>query len=102
MERSGATTLRGNPLTLIGPELKPGDDAPDFTLKDQNKQPWTLSEALERGPVVLSFYPMAFSSVCSAEGAHQVPGASQVNFWPCRRGRPPRPPRVGARGGGSA
>ncbi len=31
MERAGATTMRGNPLTLIGPELKPGDSAPIST-----------------------------------------------------------------------
>ncbi len=30
MERPGATTLKGNPLTLIGPELKAGDAAPGF------------------------------------------------------------------------
>ncbi len=31
-ERSGAVTMRGNPLTLIGPELKAGDAAPEATL----------------------------------------------------------------------
>ena len=31
MERPGATTMRGNPLTLIGPELKPGDRRPIST-----------------------------------------------------------------------
>ena len=35
MERPGATTLKGNPLTLIGPELKPGDAPPISTLVDQ-------------------------------------------------------------------
>src|SRR5438128_2457186 len=29
-ERTGVVTMRGNPLTLIGPALKPGDKAPDF------------------------------------------------------------------------
>lgn len=47
--------------------LRAGDEAPDFTLKDQAKQDWTLSKALENGPVALCFYPMAFSSVCSTE-----------------------------------
>jgi hypothetical protein len=28
MERAGATTMMGNPLTLIGPELKVGDKRP--------------------------------------------------------------------------
>ncbi|MGH7949046.1 MAG: thiol peroxidase, partial [Candidatus Binataceae bacterium] len=30
-ERTGAVTMRGNPLTLVGPELKPGQKAPSFT-----------------------------------------------------------------------
>ena len=29
-EREGAVTLKGNPVTLVGPELKVGDKAPDF------------------------------------------------------------------------
>ena len=29
MERPGATTMRGNPLTLLGPELKAGEKAPE-------------------------------------------------------------------------
>ena len=31
MERKNAVTMKGSPLTLIGPELRAGDDAPDFT-----------------------------------------------------------------------
>ena len=30
-KRANAVTFKGNPLTLIGPQLKPGDSAPDFT-----------------------------------------------------------------------
>ena len=30
-EREAAVTLKGNPITLVGPELKVGDKAPDFT-----------------------------------------------------------------------
>ena len=30
MEREDAVTMKGNPITLIGPELKKGDPAPDF------------------------------------------------------------------------
>ncbi len=29
--REGEVTFRGNPVTLVGPKLKPGDKAPDFT-----------------------------------------------------------------------
>ena len=29
-KRANAVTFKGNPLTLVGPQLKPGDKAPDF------------------------------------------------------------------------
>ena len=32
LERPGIITMKGKPLTLVGPELKPGDPAPDFTV----------------------------------------------------------------------
>jgi glutaredoxin-dependent peroxiredoxin len=44
-----------------------GAKAPDFTLMNQDRQPVTLSAALQNGPVVLAFVPAAFSSVCQAE-----------------------------------
>jgi len=44
-----------------------GEIAPDFTLKDQNRQDWNLAEHLKTGDVVLCFYPLAFTSVCSTE-----------------------------------
>jgi glutaredoxin-dependent peroxiredoxin len=44
-----------------------GSKAPDFTLMDQDRKPVTLSRALQDGPVVLAFFPAAFSSVCQAE-----------------------------------
>ena len=31
-EREAAVTLKGNPITLVGPELKVGDKAPDLSL----------------------------------------------------------------------
>jgi len=43
-----------------------GSTAPDFTLTDQDRRPVTLSAARGR-PVVLAFFPAAFSSVCSKE-----------------------------------
>jgi peroxiredoxin len=43
-----------------------GSKAPDFTLMNQDRQPVTLSQ--QRGkPVVLAFFPAAFSSVCEKE-----------------------------------
>jgi peroxiredoxin len=43
-----------------------GDKAPDFTLMNQDRQPVTLS-ALRGKPIVLAFFPAAFSSVCTKE-----------------------------------
>ena len=43
-----------------------GTKAPDFTLTNQEREPVTLS-ALKGKPVVLAFFPAAFSSVCSKE-----------------------------------
>lgn len=43
-----------------------GSRAPDFTLVDQDRQPVTLS-AQAGHPVVLVFFPAAFSSVCTKE-----------------------------------
>ena len=58
--------------------LKPGDPAPDFTAKATlggNEFVFSLADALKKGPVVLYFYPKAFTSGCTAE-AHQFAEAA--------------------------
>jgi len=65
-ERKGAITMRGNPLTLTGPEIKPGQDAPDFTLVDNNLQPVRLSDAKGK-VVILSTVPSVDTPVCDTE-----------------------------------
>ncbi|MFB6081490.1 MAG: redoxin domain-containing protein [Halanaeroarchaeum sp.] len=46
-----------------------GDDAPAFSapLAQDDIQPVTLSDALADGPIVLAFFPGAFTSVCTDE-----------------------------------
>jgi mycoredoxin-dependent peroxiredoxin len=44
-----------------------GDQAPDFELKDQHGTPVKLSGFRGKKNVVLVFYPLAFSGVCSGE-----------------------------------
>ena len=44
-----------------------GARAPDFTLPNQDRTPVTLSEELKKGPVVLAFFPAAFSGTCTQE-----------------------------------
>ena len=50
--------------------MKPGDIAPDFTAPDQTGTVVRLSQLLADGPVVLFFYPKAFTSGCTAESCH--------------------------------
>lgn len=47
-----------------------GDTAPDFTLLDHTGRPRTLSTLLTRGPVVLFFFPLASSPICTAQACH--------------------------------
>lgn len=47
--------------------IAPGQKAPDFTLSDQNREEWSLSQALSGGDVVLCFFPFAFTGVCGTE-----------------------------------
>jgi len=56
-----------------------GAKAPDFTLMNQDRQPVTLSEQLKQGPVVLAFFPAAFSSVCTKEMCTFRDAASELN-----------------------
>ena len=48
-------------LLLGAAPLKVGDRAPEFTLSDTEGHEVTLSGALARGPVVLFFFPKAFT-----------------------------------------
>jgi peroxiredoxin len=44
-----------------------GDEAPDFTLKDQNNEEFTLSSHRGKQAVLLVFYPLAFTGICTGE-----------------------------------
>ncbi len=54
-------------LTARSAPLSVGDPAPDFTLTDQNRKEWKLSDAVKQGDVVLCFFPMAFTGLCGTE-----------------------------------
>jgi mycoredoxin-dependent peroxiredoxin len=44
-----------------------GAPAPDFTLRDQNQQPVTLSDYRGAKNVLLVFFPLAFTGICQGE-----------------------------------
>ena len=43
-KRTGVVTFAGGPVTLVGPEVKVGQAAPDFTLLDNGLAPKTLKD----------------------------------------------------------
>lgn len=65
-ERPGATTMKGNPLSLVGPELKPGDKAPDFSVVDIGMKPVTLADTGHKVRIV-SVVPSLDTPVCDAQ-----------------------------------
>jgi thiol peroxidase len=65
-ERDGLVTMQGSPLTLIGPELSVGDEAPDFTAMDRGLDGVGLSD-LKGKVVLISAVPSVDTSVCSLQ-----------------------------------
>ncbi len=66
MERKGVAAMRGESLTLLGPELKKGDRAPEFTCTDTKLNEHTLDKT--RGKVrLIASVPSLDTSVCSKE-----------------------------------
>jgi thiol peroxidase len=67
LERKGAVTSNGKPLTALGQPLNPGDPVPGFTVLDQAFQPVTYDPA--SGKVFLiSVMPSLDTGICDAQG----------------------------------
>lgn len=59
-------TFKGNPVTLIGPDITPGDKAPDFTVLANDLTPVTLADS--KGQVrLISVVPSLDTGVCDAQ-----------------------------------
>lgn len=65
-ERTGLITMKGNPLTLLGPDLQTGNSAPDFRVVDNDLQPVTLQD-LQQKVLILSSVPSLDTPVCDME-----------------------------------
>jgi thiol peroxidase len=63
LERTGIVTFQGAPLTLLGPELKIGDQAPVFTLVDNDLQPVSLADSAGKVRLI-TVVPSLDTSVC--------------------------------------
>ena len=65
-ERTGMITMKGNPLTIVGNEVKVGDEAPDFEVLSNDLSPVRLSSL--RGKVcIISSVPSLDTPVCDTE-----------------------------------
>lgn len=82
-ERKNGTTLKGNPFTLVGPELKVGDKAPEFSALDGKLQPVTLASSAGKTRLLVSV-PSLDTPVCDAETrrfnqeAANIPGVTTL------------------------
>ncbi len=65
-ERQGAITLKGNPMTLTGSELKVGDAAPDVTLVANDLSEIKLSSYKGKKSIILTI-PSLDTPVCDTE-----------------------------------
>ncbi|MGO0062237.1 thiol peroxidase [Brevibacillus fluminis] len=81
VERTGVVTFKDQPVTLIGPEIKVGDKAPNFTVLGNALNPVTLDDS--KGTVrIISVVPSLDTGVCDQqtrrfnEEAAQLEGVS--------------------------
>jgi len=65
-ERKDAITFRSNPLTLIGPEIKPGNPAPDFSVTAEDLSPAGLKD-FQGKTILISVVPSLDTPVCDMQ-----------------------------------
>ena len=65
-ERTDVVKMKGNPLTLLGNEVKVGDDAPDFVVLDSTLSPVKLSSFKGKTTIIVSV-PSVDTPVCDME-----------------------------------
>lgn len=65
-EIKGKVSFKGNPVTLVGNEIKVGDKAPDFTVLGADLNPVKLSD-FDGKVKVIAVYPSIDTGVCQAQ-----------------------------------
>ena len=65
-KRANIITMKGNPMTLLGPEIKIGDKAPDFTALTGDLKPYTLKDAGDKIKII-SVVPSLDTGVCELQ-----------------------------------
>ena len=66
MESFGEVTFKGNPLTVVGPRLNVGDEAPEFQLLANDLSPVSLSDSAGKVRLI-SVVPSLDTPVCDLQ-----------------------------------
>jgi thiol peroxidase len=66
MERTGVVTFQGGPLTLVGPEIRVGQKAPDFTVCDAELAPVSMKDFAGKVKLI-SVTPSLDTPVCDIQ-----------------------------------
>lgn len=77
-ERTGVITMKGNPLTLTGNELKVGDSAPDVTLVANDLSEVKLS-SYNGKKIIVSVVPSLDTPICDLQTKRFNQEASKLN-----------------------
>jgi len=77
-ESSVKVTFAGNPLTLLGNEIKVGDTAPDFVAVGPGLAPVKLSDFAGK-TVIIAVYPSIDTNVCAAQNRRFNAEVNQLN-----------------------
>ncbi len=77
-ERTGVTRFKGDPVTLLGPELKVGDKAPDFRVVDTDLSPVALADFAGKTKIICAV-PSLDTPVCDTEIRRFNQEAAQIS-----------------------
>lgn len=78
MERTGIVTFKGNGMTLVGPEVAVGNEAPDFVCVNGGLEPVKLSD-YKGEVVVISAVPSLDTPVCEVQTKRFNEEAAKLN-----------------------
>ncbi len=77
-QKKGLVTFKGNPITLLGKELKVGDKAPDFQVIDKSMNPVKFSD-FKGQTILISVTPSVDTSVCDLQAKRFNEMATEVS-----------------------
>ena len=76
-KREGLFTMKGNPITIVGNEIKVGQSAPDFKVLTNDLAPFTLKDAGDKVKII-SVVPSIDTGVCELQTINFNEKASEL------------------------